>query len=99
MRILASLGDAFDARNQFLQVLLGLLALEGRLAALVDGPADADVPPAPADHPFTHLVLGLVAVGQRLHAHLDALAPDAGAGVDVPPPPSPAAGRLRDLLL
>jgi hypothetical protein len=99
MPILASLGDAFDARNQLLQVLLGLLAVERRLATLVAPAAGDDGAPAPpADDAFTHLVLGLVAIGERLRAHLDAVAAPAADGAPLAVRPA-AAARLRDLLV
>jgi hypothetical protein len=106
--ILHRMGNEFDHRNLWLQLVLGLLAAGERLDAVLarhaperDDPAGtlagSAEPAADGDEALTAFVLGLVACRDRLHAVLGA------AARDLPPageaaPGSVAAPALRGLL-
>jgi hypothetical protein len=88
--ILHTVSDEFDSRNAFLQVTLGALGFAARFDALLARHAVAPLagpePGTPTDdHPLPYLLLGLVAVRERLRAVVDAArSPERPAPVSSP---------------
>jgi hypothetical protein len=86
--ILHRMGNEFDHRNLWLQLVLGLLAAGERLDAvlaqhaperggpLAGAPATPVEPPVEGDEVLTAFVLGLVACREHLHTVLAATARD-----------------------
>lgn len=98
--ILHRMGNEFDHRNLWLQLVLGLLAAGERLDAVLARYAperDAAATASGGDDEAVAFVLGLIACKTRLHEVLTAAARPAGDPATTPRP-APSGRAARDLL-
>lgn len=80
MPIIHRVGDAFDDRNPFLQVLLGTIALLHRFRRLLrqhgspapEAVTTSSAEPVGADESFLYFVLGLISLSRLLMQHASA---------------------------
>jgi hypothetical protein len=111
MPIIHRVGDAFDDRNPFLQVLLGTIALLRRFRELLrqhGSPSPEAAPtsgaePVRADELSLYFVLGLISISQQLMQHASAArakAPEQpGDRVEPVPASSPVSSVILRRLL
>jgi len=98
MAVLHRQSEAFDERNLFLQVTLGLLSSSARLDALLDkaAPPVGKAPTCGAPHPMELALLGAIAISARLRERLASVVPtpaDEEPGAPAATPPRPDALR------
>jgi hypothetical protein len=76
MAVLHRQSEAFDERNLFLQVTLGLLSCGARLDVLLDKAAPVGAAPTDGNpHPMELALLGAIATSARLRERLAAVVP------------------------